>query len=122
MLPDSDFTRTDYITKDSTAKPPTRTTRSPQEPVAIRDWLRRLHSQIEYPNYDLRLSGFLLGHEYIQGKGSIAMQKMGKGRVILFSMTPQFRAMTHGSYKLVFNAIFWAARQDEEIDMPASTQ
>ncbi len=40
MLPDSDFTRTDYITKDSTAKPPTRTTRSPQEPVAIGDWLR----------------------------------------------------------------------------------
>ena len=76
----------------------------------------------KYPNYDPRLSGFLLGPEHIQGKGSIAIQKMGKGRVILFSMTPQFRAMTHGSYKLVFNAIFWAARQDKEMDMPASTQ
>lgn len=75
-----------------------------------------------YPDYDPRLSGFLLGPEHIQGKGSIAVQKMGKGRVILFSMTPQFRAMTHGSYKLVFNAIFWAARQGKEMDMPAGAE
>lgn len=65
-----------------------------------------------YPDYDPRLSGFLLGPEYIQGKGSIAVQEIGKGRIILFSMAPQFRAMTHGSYKLVFNAIFWAARKE----------
>ncbi|MFQ5751261.1 MAG: hypothetical protein ACE5HI_04625, partial [bacterium] len=67
-----------------------------------------------YPNYDPRLSGFLLGPEHIQGKGSIAVQSLGKGRVILFSMAPQFRAMTHGSYKLMFNAIFWAARNKRE--------
>lgn len=60
-----------------------------------------------YPDYDPRLSGFLLGPEYLQGKGSIAVQPVGKGRVILYSMTPQFRAMTHGSYKLLFNAFFW---------------
>ena len=66
-----------------------------------------------YPDYDPRLSGFLLGPEHIQGKGSIAIQSLGSGRVILFSMTPQFRAMTHGTYKLMFNAIFWAARQSE---------
>jgi hypothetical protein len=65
-----------------------------------------------YPDYDPRLSGFLLGPEHIQGKGSIAVQPMGKGRVILFSMAPQFRAMTHGAYKLMFNAIFWAAREE----------
>ncbi len=67
-----------------------------------------------YPSYDSRLSGFLLGEEHLQGKGSIAVQPMGDGRAILFSMTPQFRAMTHGSYKLVFNAIFWSARRDSQ--------
>jgi hypothetical protein len=62
-----------------------------------------------YPNYDGRLSGFLLGEEKMRGKGSIAVLKQGKGKIILFSMAPQFRAMTHGSYKLVFNSIFWSA-------------
>ncbi len=67
-----------------------------------------------YPDYDPRLSGFLLGPEHIQGKGSIAVQTVGRGRVILFSMAPQFRAMMHGTYKLMFNAIFWAARHNKE--------
>lgn len=66
-----------------------------------------------YPDYDPRLSGFLLGPEHLQGKGSIAVQSLGEGRVILFSMAPQFRAMTHGSYKLMFNAIFWASRKTQ---------
>ena len=63
-----------------------------------------------YVDYDPRLSGFLLGPEHLQGKASIAVQQIGNGRVVLFSMAPQFRAMTHGAYKLVFNAIFWAAQ------------
>ena len=73
-----------------------------------------------YPDYDPRLSGFLLGPEHIQGKGSVAVQSMGSGRTILFSMTPQFRAMMHGTYKLMFNAIFWAARQSESVNMSAN--
>lgn len=63
-----------------------------------------------YPGYDPRMSGFLLGQEHLQGKGAIAVQPMGAGRVILFSINPQFRAMTHGAYKLIFNAIFWSAQ------------
>lgn len=62
----------------------------------------------KYPDYDPRLSGFLLGEDRLLGKGSIAVQNSGKGRIILYSMAPQFRAMTHGSYKLLFNAIFWS--------------
>ena len=73
----------------------------------------------KYPDYDPRLSGFLLGPEHIQGKGSVAVQSVGHGRVILFSMTPQFRAMTHGTYKLIFNAIFWSARQHDQVRMSA---
>lgn len=63
----------------------------------------------QFPKYDARLSGFLLGEEQLRGKGSIALQELGQGKVILFAMAPQFRAMTHGSYKLIFNAIFWSA-------------
>jgi hypothetical protein len=65
-----------------------------------------------YPDYDPRLSGFLLGQERIQGEGAILVQPVEKGRVILYGINPQFRAMTHGAYKLIFNAIFWSARKD----------
>ncbi|NOY36185.1 MAG: hypothetical protein GXO83_01260 [Chlorobi bacterium] len=64
-----------------------------------------------YPDYDPRMSGFLLGPEKMEDKGSLAVQDFGKGRVVLFSMAPEFRAMTHAGYKLIFNAIYWAAEE-----------
>lgn len=64
----------------------------------------------KYPEYDPRLSGFLLGPEHMQGKGAVAVQPFGKGKVILFSYLPQFRVMTHGTFKQIFNAIFWSTR------------
>jgi len=56
------------------------------------------------------LSGFMIGQEHLQGAGAIAVQKIGKGGAILFSFRPQFRAMTYGSYRLIFNAVFLACR------------
>lgn len=64
-----------------------------------------------YPTYDPRLSGFLLGPEYLQGQGALAAQQVGEGRFILFSYLPQFRLMSHGTYRQVFNAIFLASQE-----------
>lgn len=61
-----------------------------------------------FPQYNPLMSGYLIGPEQLYGAGSIAVQNIGKGRVILFAFRPQFRAMTDGTYKLLFNAIFWA--------------
>ena len=66
----------------------------------------------KYPDYDPRLSGFMLGQKYLQGAGAVAVQNVGKGRVIMFAFRPQFRALTYGSSKLLFNAIFWSCRQN----------
>jgi hypothetical protein len=63
-----------------------------------------------YPGYDPRLSGFLLGPEYLQGQGAVAVQKAGVGRFVLFSYLPQFRLMAVGTYRQVFNAIFLASQ------------
>jgi hypothetical protein len=51
-------------------------------------------------------SGFLLHPERIQGKAAALEAFQGKGRVYLFGFRPQWRGQSHGTYKLVFNAIY----------------
>ncbi|HUX25744.1 MAG TPA: hypothetical protein VMV87_14135, partial [Burkholderiales bacterium] len=71
-----------------------------------RDW-SGLRMAAVFPDSGVRRSGFLLGPEYLHNAGAIAVQQLGKGRAVLFAFRPQFRGMTHGGYKLIFNALFW---------------
>jgi hypothetical protein len=51
-------------------------------------------------------SGYLLHPEVIQGKSAALEVFYGSGRVYLFGFRPQWRGQSHGTYKLVFNAIY----------------
>lgn len=62
-----------------------------------------------FPGFNPLMSGFLSGHEHIQGKTALVDAPVEKGRVILFSFRPQHRAQPHTTFKLLFNAIFYAA-------------
>jgi hypothetical protein len=51
-------------------------------------------------------SGWLLGESVIAKKAAAVVVSHGEGRVVLLGFRPQHRDQTHGTFKLVFNALF----------------
>ncbi|MFC1555697.1 M14 family zinc carboxypeptidase [candidate division KSB1 bacterium] len=56
-------------------------------------------------------SGFANGGELIGGKPNIVHEQIGKGDVLLIGFDPVFRAQPVANFKLLFNAILYAARK-----------
>jgi hypothetical protein len=58
-----------------------------------------------YVERDILQSGWLLGEKVIARKAAAVTVKHGAGKVVLFGFRPQHRDQTHGTFKLVFNAL-----------------
>jgi hypothetical protein len=61
---------------------------------------------VTYPESDIKSSGWLIGESYLSRKPALVVAKEGSGKAVLYAFRPQFRAQTHGTFKLIFNALY----------------
>ncbi len=58
-----------------------------------------------YMDRDILQSGWLVGEENLANRAAMISAKCGEGRAILIGFRTQHRAQTHGTFKLLFNAL-----------------
>lgn len=62
-----------------------------------------------YRNQDPFVSGWLIGPQHIAGKAAIVDLKYGQGKILLLGFRTQFRGWTDGTFKLLFNSVFYGS-------------
>ena len=55
------------------------------------------------------ISKLVHGEKQLRGLGAIADIPISQGRVILFGFPPHFRNQARGTFKILFNAIYYCA-------------
>ena len=58
-----------------------------------------------YKDRDILESGWLLGEDHIAEKAVGVAVTHGEGDIVLTGIRPQFRAQTHGTFKILFNSL-----------------
>jgi hypothetical protein len=61
---------------------------------------------------DVLVSGYIKGAERLENRAAAVSFTYGKGRLILLGFRPQHRAQTEGTFKMLFNSIFWAGMEE----------
>jgi hypothetical protein len=65
----------------------------------------RYDTIVRYAESDLLESGWLIGEKKLAKKAGMVRVQYGKGQIVLIGFRAQHRYQTHGTFKLLFNAI-----------------
>jgi hypothetical protein len=66
-----------------------------------------------YPSdeQDILVSGWIKGADKLENKAAAVAFEFGKGKIVMFGFRVQHRAQTEGTFKMLFNAIWWGATE-----------
>jgi hypothetical protein len=78
------------------------------------DITRRVLAWYPDDDKDILLSGWITGAEKLQRRAAVVGLTYGKGKIVLLGFRVQHRAQTEGTFKLLFNAIFWGATRSDQ--------
>lgn len=76
---------------------------------------RETRSIATYAEEGLLMSGWIHGERLIQRKTALAEARLGTGRVVLLGFPATFRAQPRGTFKLLFNAVFYGASESAPV-------
>ena len=82
--------------------------------VTSTDRSQDVHILSTYVERDILQSGWLLGEQVIAKKAAAVAVRHGEGTVVLIGFRPQHRDQTHGTFKLVFNALIYKRATQKE--------
>jgi len=68
-----------------------------------------------FPNATPLRSGWAWGQSYLEGTVAAAEAPLGEGKVMLLCVEAAFRGQPHGTYKLLFNSIYFGPSKPAEI-------
>jgi hypothetical protein len=75
----------------------------------------RVERIVTFVDRDLLQSGWLLGEDVIAEKAAMVSVGHGQGKVVLIGFRAQHRAQTHGTFKLVFNALMSGGTNSDNV-------
>ncbi|MCJ7601368.1 MAG: hypothetical protein MUO63_07670, partial [Desulfobulbaceae bacterium] len=65
----------------------------------------RYETVVRFKDKELLRSGWLIGEKYLSKKAAMVAVGYKKGRIVLIGFAAQHRSQTHGTFKLLFNAL-----------------
>jgi hypothetical protein len=73
---------------------------------------REARSVVRFPAENMLMSGYMHGDRLVARKSVVLDAPLGKGRAILLGFPVTYRAMPRGTFKLLFNSIFYGAASE----------
>ncbi len=86
--------------------------RSPSLRVSAGSFQDKITVAARYHEENILQSGWLIGEQYLSNKPAVLEFKIEKGKVIVLAFPAQHRAQTHGTFKFLFNAIYYGSAVD----------
>ena len=60
-------------------------------------------------------SGWAWGQNYLDGTAAVVESSLGEGKVVMFGPEVAFRGQSHGTFKLLFNSIYYGSAKETEV-------